>query len=172
MSHTVTVKIEMKNREAISMAAKATEATILHHGSHHLYGNSVTGLGVKLKGWNYPVVIKDNGEISYDNYNGAWGNINELEKFKEMYTLSVAHIKAQELGWYSELDVTGNKVTIYHPDGGTISVNSAGVVESFGFPGATCGTATEQLEAALGSRISEVRKPEYEQSSINQSEAE
>lgn len=71
MSHTVTVRIEMKDRAALEAAiARVEGAQLLQGDTHRLYSsNQAHGVGVQLPGWNYPVVLNlETGEAKYDNF--------------------------------------------------------------------------------------------------------
>jgi hypothetical protein len=42
-------------------------------GTHRLFSGHVSGLGVQLPDWRYPVVCNlSSGELKFDNYNGHW----------------------------------------------------------------------------------------------------
>ena len=40
---------------------------------------------VNLVGWKYPVIIKEDGKLVYDNHEGHWGNIKEVDKLLSCY---------------------------------------------------------------------------------------
>lgn len=88
MSHIVTGKSQMTDPDKIRDACEAEEAQFLGEGNHQLYnGQRSKGIGVKLKGWRYPMVINpDTGELKYDNYGGSWGKADKLRNFKQAYT--------------------------------------------------------------------------------------
>lgn len=101
MSHIATVKTEIKNLGDLKAACKRLGLPEPQHGTHRLFGNSVTGYGVQLPGWRYPVVCTfENGETRYDNYRGLWGKIEELHKLQQAYAVSAAIRSAQEQGMY------------------------------------------------------------------------
>lgn len=101
MSHTVTVKTEVKDREAINAACDRCNIKQPIEGTHRMFdGRVVKGLAVELPGWNYPAVIEEaTGEIAYDNYKGMWGDQLELDKFLQGYTLEVASRQAIANGY-------------------------------------------------------------------------
>ncbi len=47
------------------------------------------GLTVKLPGWQFPVVVKESGEIVYDNYHGSWGNSIEVTRLTGLALLDM-----------------------------------------------------------------------------------
>lgn len=112
-----------------------------------------------MPGWHYPCILADNGELAFDNYNGAWGNAAALETLSAEYALEAAAAAARVQGWYCER--SGSLLTIYHPDGGTITVDAAGAVDASMFTGADCVTACAPIEAALGSRSERTLKAEF-----------
>lgn len=103
MSHVVTCKVEMKNRDALNAAIDHLGLENLGQGKHRLYGRSVDGVGLKLPDWNYPVVINpETGEAFYDNYGGSWGKQLELDKLVQRYSIEVAEAQAMESGYNVE----------------------------------------------------------------------
>lgn len=51
-----------------------------------IYGGKETGIAkVNLAGWRYPVIIKEDGKLVFDNHEGHWGNINEVNKLLSNY---------------------------------------------------------------------------------------
>lgn len=115
MSHITTCKVEVRDEEALREAAKACGFTVLEPGEHDLYERSVSGIGVELPGWQYPVVADpESGELSYDNYNGRWGELSLLDQFLQEYTAAVISQQAAEQGYSCtrEYDRETNDLTI------------------------------------------------------------
>lgn len=80
MSHTITLKQVNLDQAAVKKAAKflklRTETgTVALNGV--TYKNAVS---VFLPNWNKPVIVQENGQVAYDNFNGIWGDIRELDK--------------------------------------------------------------------------------------------
>jgi hypothetical protein len=115
MSHTVTVKLEMTDEEAIRDAVERTEGAKFikpgerrHRGRyeecdtmeeatgrHQIYSGNFEGIGVQLPGWNYPVIINpQTGEVKYDNYSGHWGDQDNLDEFAQAYAVEKARTEA------------------------------------------------------------------------------
>jgi hypothetical protein len=159
MSHTVKIQVEFRDEKSLGAAVVALGGEVLGDGVHRLYGGAVTGLGFRLPGWSYPLVLGAMGELSFDDYGGCWGNRADLDRLRGEYALAVAEGVAQAQGWYCER-VQGELV-IYHPDGGTLRVSSEGVVDTSGFTGSSCAVASEPIEVALGRVELESRKVEY-----------
>ena len=68
-------------------------------GTFNLFNTRETGMAVYLKDWKYPVVVKENGELAYDNYEGRWGDEAQLNKLKAYYGLEKAKIEARKKGY-------------------------------------------------------------------------
>jgi hypothetical protein len=99
MSHIVSIKTQIRDAAALSAACTRLGLQQPTLGTAELYSSSATGQIVKLLGWSYPVVIDTvKGEISYDNYNGAWGNQVELDKLLQAYAVEKARIEARKAG--------------------------------------------------------------------------
>jgi hypothetical protein len=165
MSHTVTIQIEFRNREALTQAVQRLGWRVLGEGSYELFSSTEAGLGIQIPGWRYPIVIKGDGTIALDDYNGQWGNRADIEKLRAEYALEAARLAAEAQGWYCER--LEKKLIIYHPDGGTIAVDASGSVDASGFMGTSCAKATEPIEAALGQRREQALKKEYLQENAN-----
>ncbi len=104
MSHTMNIKTEMRDKEAL-LAACERLGTRMEEGTFSLYASREKGLGVFLSDWSLPVVVKEDGTISYDNYDGEWGNITELDRLKDAYGLEKAAMEARKQG-YSVFETT------------------------------------------------------------------
>ncbi len=101
MSHVVKCKDNMKNRGALDTAIQNLGLQNLGQGTFKLYGGrQVTGLGVTLPDWKFPIVINpETGEASYDNYGGSWGKQIELDKLVQRYSIEVAQEQALLSGY-------------------------------------------------------------------------
>lgn len=92
MSHIATIKVAFTEIAYIESACAQVGATFDRTiQTVTLFGSQkVTGRAVQLDGWKYPVVISPNGrEVSYDNYNGRWGDITKLNQFKAAYSTAI-----------------------------------------------------------------------------------
>lgn len=162
MSHTITVQIEMRDRDAIAAAVTRMGGRVIGEGTHHLYGGEETGYAIHLEGWRYPMVIREDGTLCYDDYHGRWGDPQDIDELQAEYALARAEQECHRLGWYCERQDDG-ALLVYHPDGGTLRIEAGGTIDAAGFSGAGCAAATAPLAAALGSVTAEQRKPEYDQ---------
>ena len=115
MSHTVTVKLEMNDAEALRDAVERTtearfikpstrhqrgklnEADTIEEatGKHGIYSGTYDGVAVQLPGWNYPVIVNlETGEVKYDNYSGHWGPQENLDELAQAYAVEKARTEA------------------------------------------------------------------------------
>lgn len=99
MSHTVTIKTEVRDVTAVHAACQRLGLSVPVQGTHKLYSGQQTGLAVKLPGWNYPVVCDlPTGQLNYDNFGGYWGEQKELDKLLQAYAVEKAKIEARKKG--------------------------------------------------------------------------
>lgn len=97
MSHLVTMKSEMRNQQAIRNACAALKLKAPETGKLELYdGSAHEGTLVRLPGWQYPVCIKADGQLAFDNYNGHWGSLAELERLQQRYAAEVVKLEMGE----------------------------------------------------------------------------
>lgn len=167
MSHTVTVNIQFKDPDAFAAAACALGGKDLGAGLHTMFDEQqFAGRAVTLPGWTFPLVLATDGRLHYDDYHGQWGNPADIDRLKAAYALSAARAACESLGWMAEPQADGS-LLVYHPDGGTITITTDGVIDANGFQGVGCGEATEKIAAALGQTVNAERKPEYNQTTQN-----
>lgn len=160
-SHTVSVKVEYRDPEALGRAVIAMGGQVLGRGTHKLFERPESGYGYQLPGWNFPVVLTATGTLAYDDYRGRWGNVADLERLEAQYAVEAAASAATAQGWYSER--RGEELVIFHPEGGTLTVKPDGTVDAAGFVGAGCHDPVTLLSAALGTQTGATTKPEYHQ---------
>jgi hypothetical protein len=99
MSHIVTIRTQAKDPAAIAAACQRLGLAAPTHGTAKLFEGEATGLLVKLPGWLYPLVIDTTtGEIRFDNYAGAWGEAQQLDRFKQAYAIEKTRIEAARKG--------------------------------------------------------------------------
>jgi len=100
MSHIAQIKTEVRDSEAVSAACRRLGLEQPTTGTFGVYVVQRTGMGVKLPGWQYPVVCNlETGAVDFDNYNGSWGNQKELDKFLQAYATEKAIHEAQKGGY-------------------------------------------------------------------------
>ena len=97
MSHIVTIKTEVRDQAAVAAACRRLALPEPVHGTAKLFSGEATGLLVQLPGWLYPAVIETaTGTLRYDNYNGAWGDEQQLHRFLQAYVVEQARIEARK----------------------------------------------------------------------------
>lgn len=98
MSHTLNIETEIHDLSALQSACDRLGLR-METGEFKLFASKETGTAVFLDGWKYPVVIKDGGEVAFDNYNGSWGDIARLNELKAYYGLEKAKLEAVKKGY-------------------------------------------------------------------------
>ena len=99
MSHTVTIKTQVRDRHAVDAACRRQRLDAPTAGNHRLFSTHAEGYGVNLRGWRYPLVCKlESGELAYDNFNGRWGEQKELDGFLQAYAVEKAKMECRKKG--------------------------------------------------------------------------
>jgi hypothetical protein len=99
LSHVVTIATELRDHSAISAACRRLELPPPINGTAELFSGQATGLIVRLPDWTYPVVIDTTtGKVHFDNFNGAWGDLAQLDHFLQIYAVERARIEARKKG--------------------------------------------------------------------------
>ena len=99
MSHIVEIKTEIRDETAVQAACRRLHLPRATRNTFELYSGTVTGLGIELPHWKYPVVADtDTGQLKYDNYNGRWGNQEHLDLFLQNYAVEKTKIEARRKG--------------------------------------------------------------------------
>jgi hypothetical protein len=99
LSHIVQITTEIRDEQAVKAACARLNLPLPEHKTCRLFSATVTGLAVQLPGWSYPVVCNlETGQVSYDNFNGAWGEQRELHRFLQGYAVEKAKIEARKKG--------------------------------------------------------------------------
>ena len=99
LSHIVTIKTEVRDPVALGIACDRLKLPPPQLGEHRLFQRSVTGLGVSLREWRYPVVCQcQTGQLFFDNFEGRWGQREELDKLLQAYAIEKARLEARKRG--------------------------------------------------------------------------
>ena len=99
LSHIVEIKTEIRDEQAVRAACVRLQIPTPEHKTVRLFNATATGLCVQLSGWSYPVVANlATGQLSYDNYNGHWGEQKHLNTFLQAYAVEKAKIEARKKG--------------------------------------------------------------------------
>ena len=100
MSHIVQIQTELRDPQAVAAACRRLGLPEPASGTAELFSGRAAGLLVKLPGWLYPCVVDTaTGEVRYDNYAGAWGAQEQLDKFLQTYAVEKARIEARKRGY-------------------------------------------------------------------------
>lgn len=110
LSHTAEVATQIKDLNAIKLACKEMGLAEPKEETVQLYdGKTYTGVAVRLKGWQYPVVIDTKtGQLHYDNYRGSWGKQTELNRLTQLYGVAKATLIARSKGYQIQRSVLAN----------------------------------------------------------------
>jgi hypothetical protein len=99
MSHIVTVRTEVRDPLAVAAACRRLALPEPVRGTAKLFSGEAAGLLVKLPGWLYPVVLDTaTGQARYDNFEGAWGDPAQLDRFTQIYSVEKARLEALKRG--------------------------------------------------------------------------
>ena len=99
MSHVVEIKTEIRDEQAVKAACVRLQLPTPEHKTVRLFNATATGLCIQLPNWSYPVVCNlQTGQLSYDNYSGAWGEQKHLNSFLQGYAVEKAKIEARKKG--------------------------------------------------------------------------
>ena len=83
MSHCTTIDVKMKDINILRKVCKKLNLEMKENSKFRFYdGRTEHGTKINLPNWNYPIIIKNNGEVIFDNFEGTWGDIKELKIIK------------------------------------------------------------------------------------------
>jgi len=159
MSETRDVRVEFRDLDLLAEVVKAMGGKVLGEGTHDLYATAEQGWGFTLPSWTFPLVLRADGNLRYDDYHGKWGDILDLDRIGSEYAMRKAERTAQGLGYYCERVSTALKVL--HPGGQEIWVFPDGRVEAVGFNGVGCDEACATFANALGGTVETRHKAEF-----------
>src|SRR5690606_24113529 len=81
MSHIVQIQTQVRDRAAVVAACGRLSLPQPREETFQLFSGEITGLGVELPGWRYPVVCDlTSGQLRYDNFGGRWGEPVQLDR--------------------------------------------------------------------------------------------
>ncbi len=64
------------------------------------------------------------GKLSFDDYDGRWGNVADAETLRAEYAITAAELAAASVGWISERTADGLRV--FHPVGRVVGRGEIG----------------------------------------------
>lgn len=100
MSHIVTIKTEVRDPAAIRLACGRLNLAEPVHGTARLF-RAKPPAGSCRYPWRYPLVCQtETGQLAYDNYQGAWGEPVELDRFLQAYSIEKTRLEARKQGYH------------------------------------------------------------------------
>ncbi len=99
MSHVVTITTEVRDAAALTAACRRLGLAEPVRKQVQLFSAEATGHCVALPDWKYPVVCDlTAGEVLFDNFEGSWGERQELDRLLQFYAVEKAKIEARRQG--------------------------------------------------------------------------
>ena len=99
MSHIVEIKTEIRDPVAMSAACQRLGLASPQQGTATLFTQQVSGWIVELPNWRFPVVVDTgSGQVQYDNYEGRWGDVGQLNRLMQAYAVEKAKLEARKNG--------------------------------------------------------------------------
>lgn len=99
MSHIVQIQTEVRDPVAVTAACSRLCLPQPVQATFQLFNSQVTGLGVQLPDWHYPVVCDlPSGQVRFDNFGGRWGEQVHLDRFLQAHAVEKARIEARKKG--------------------------------------------------------------------------
>jgi hypothetical protein len=99
MSHVATIALEFRDPTALGEAATACGLSLRQETVTFYDGTRVTGIALRLPGWRYPVIIDAEGRLHYDHYEGRWGDLAHLHRFRQAYAEAATRRFARTQGF-------------------------------------------------------------------------
>ncbi|HXH83487.1 MAG TPA: DUF1257 domain-containing protein [Candidatus Tectomicrobia bacterium] len=98
MSHTATVQVQFRDRDALADACREL-GFALEHGSVTFYDQQTySGDVIHLPGWQYPIVVETPETVRMDHYEGRWGDIAQFHRLKRTYAVHASIRAVQRTG--------------------------------------------------------------------------
>jgi len=99
MSHIVSIRTQVRDQAAVAAACQRLGLPSPIQGTAKLFSSEASGLLIELPNWRYPIVIDViKGEIAFDNFNGHWGEQQQLDRFVQIYSVEKAKLEARKQG--------------------------------------------------------------------------
>ena len=100
MSHVVQIQTQVRDASAVRAGCRRLGLAEPVEGEFKLYRQTVSGLGVRLHQWKYPVVFDlVTGESKFDNFDGHWGKQERLDEFLQAYAVEKTKIESRRRGY-------------------------------------------------------------------------
>ena len=99
MSHIVTIQTEIRDPLALQAACARLQLPRPEYGTTSLYNATATGWAVRLPRWRYPVVCDTQARrLHFDNFQGRWGDPQELDRLLQGYAIEKTTLEARRQG--------------------------------------------------------------------------
>lgn len=99
MSHIVQIQTQVRDLQAVVAACQRLGISLPQNETVQLFSSTATGLAVRLNGWRYPVVCEtETGTVKFDNFEGRWGDQEQLDQFLQAYAVERAKLEARRKG--------------------------------------------------------------------------
>jgi hypothetical protein len=99
LSHIVQIQTQVRDPLGIRAACQRLRLEPPVYGEAKLFSGTRTGWNVRLTGWEYPLVCDvERGQLSYDHYEGRWGDPQQLDRFLQAYAVEKAKLEARRQG--------------------------------------------------------------------------
>lgn len=120
MSHIVEIRTQVRDPAAMRAACQRLKLDAPRQRTVELFSGAITGLAVQLPDWRYPIVCDTaTGTVHFDNFNGAWGDQKELDRFLQSYAIERARLEARKQGYdITETAMTDGSVKVTIHTGG------------------------------------------------------
>lgn len=172
MSHTATVRVCVRDVNAFKEVCDRDDMNVAEYDSeiktHRLFdGKSPTGRSVLFKNWRYPVVFDNEGNCHYDDYNGAWGKVADLDRWKQRYGAVAARNAAVSAGYnHISTSMHGDELTTIVANDETeiraiFPLHGDSRVDVQGCTGPSCELVTAAITSSLGVVTGNELKSEY-----------
>lgn len=101
MSHRTVVDVQVLDKEAARKTCEALGYEFLDNtGEVKIFDGKVQSkFGFKIPEWRYPVYVDQDDKMVFDNYEGRWGNIEDFNKFRQLYAENVTLSHAERSGY-------------------------------------------------------------------------
>ena len=120
MSHIVTLRCKLHDAAAIGAACRRLGLLEPVQGTAELYSGQASGQLVRLPGWEYPVVVDTlTGTVRFDNFEGQWGEQQQLDRFLQAYAVERAKLEATRKGYpFTETTLQDGSIKLAIHEGG------------------------------------------------------
>jgi len=99
LSHIVTIRTEVRDREAVQRTCRRLSLSEPVEGEAKVFATMRKGLLVQLKDWEFPLVCDlPTGQVEFDNFEGNWGDPERLDEFLQAYAVEKATLEARKRG--------------------------------------------------------------------------